>query len=159
MKEENITTAEKIMHIVSFNIGEEQYGVDILRVQEINRMVTITQVPNSPNYVEGVINLRGKVIPIIDLRTRMGIPKKEHDSTTRIMVIDLEGSTLGFVVDSVNEVLRIPINIMEPPPAIALNADTNFITAIANFEERMIIILNLDKVLSVSEKASLTTFS
>ncbi|MBP8975148.1 MAG: purine-binding chemotaxis protein CheW, partial [Bacteroidetes bacterium] len=83
--------SDEILQLVSFNIGEEEFGVDILKVQEINRMLNVTRVPNAPEYVEGVINLRGKVIPVVDLRKRFGLPPKEHDKNTRIIVIELSG--------------------------------------------------------------------
>lgn len=146
---------ESLLQLVSFAIGEEEFGVDILKVQEINRMVNITQVPNSPNYVEGVINLRGKVIPIIDLRTRIGIERKKHYKDTRIIVVELEGKTVGFVVDSVSEVLRIPANITEPPPLLTQGIDSSYITSVAKLEDRLIILLELEKVLSTEEKAQL----
>lgn len=151
MSENKKSELNNIIQLVSFRIGEEQFGVDILKVQEINRMVNITRVPNSPRYVEGVINLRGKVIPIIDLRTRLGVDKKENNNTTRIIVVELEGKTVGFIVDSVSEVLRIPANITEVPPPLVLEAKNKFITSIARFEDRMIILLDIDKILSTDE--------
>jgi len=137
-----------IIQLVSFNIGEEQYGVDILKVKEINRMVNITQVPNSPSYVNGVINLRGTVIPIVCLRSRMGLPVVKESRETRIIVVELEGKTIGFIVDKVNEVLRIPRNITEPPPAMAMQIDSSYIVSVAKLDDRLIILLDLDKVLS-----------
>jgi purine-binding chemotaxis protein CheW len=147
--------ASELLQLVSFNIGQEEFGVDILKVQEINRMLTVTHVPNSPHYVDGVINLRGKVIPIIDLRTRLGLERKEHDKDTRIIVVELEGKTVGFVVDAVSEVLRIPRNITEPPPVLASGVDSSYITAVGKLEDRLLILLDLDKVLSTDEKMQL----
>jgi purine-binding chemotaxis protein CheW len=109
---------EELLQLVSFTIGQEEFGLDIQSIQEINRMVEITRVPNSPEFVIGVINLRGKVIPIIDLRKRFGFPPKESDKNTRIIVVELGNMVVGFVVDTVREVIRIPKNITEPPPAI-----------------------------------------
>lgn len=148
-------SSNELLQLVSFNIGQEEFGVDILKVQEINRMILVTHVPNSPHYVDGVINLRGKVIPIIDLRTRLGLPRKDHDKDTRIIVVELEGKTVGFVVDAVSEVLRIPRNITEPPPVLASGVDTNYITAVGKLEDRLLILLDLDKVLSTDEKQQL----
>jgi purine-binding chemotaxis protein CheW len=146
-KEEN-----EILQLVSFAIGNEEFGVNILKVQEINKLTQITKVPNAPYFVEGVINLRGKVIPIIDLRTRLGMPKKEHDKNTRIIVVEIEGKTIGFIVDSVSEVLRIPKSITEPPPDIVAGINAEYITAVAKLENRLLILLDLDKILSVEEK-------
>ncbi|HEX2983811.1 MAG TPA: chemotaxis protein CheW [Ignavibacteriales bacterium] len=143
---------EEIIQLVSFNIGAEEFGVDILQVQEINKLVQVTKVPNSPIFVEGVINLRGKVIPIVDLRTRLGMEKRTHDKNTRSIVVEIEGKTIGFVVDSVNEVLRIPKSITEAPPAIVAGIDANYITSVAKMEDRLLILLDLDKILTTEEK-------
>lgn len=152
-------TANELLQLVSFNIGQEEFGVDILKVQEINRMINVTHVPNSPHYVDGVINLRGKVIPIIDLRTRLGLERKVHDKDTRIIVVELEGKTVGFVVDAVSEVLRIPRNITEPPPVLASGVDSSYITAVGKLEDRLLILLDLDKVLTTNEKQQLEDIS
>lgn len=148
-------TTEEMFQLVSFTLGAEEFGVDILRVQEINRMVTVTSVPNSPSFVDGVINLRGKVIPIIDLRTRFGMPRKEHDKNTRIVVIELKNNIVGFVVDAVSEVLRIPRSVCEPPPAIVSGIHADYITAVGKLEDRLLILLDLEKVFSVEEHLTL----
>ncbi len=147
--------AGELLQLVSFKMGQEEFGVDILLVREINRMVEITQVPKSPEYVEGIINLRGRVIPIVNLRLRMGMPKKEEDKHTRIVVVELEDQLIGFVVDAVSEVLRIPRNITEPPPETATGMDAEFITGIAKMEDRLLILLNLNRILSVEEREAL----
>lgn len=146
---------EDLLQLVSFNIGEEEFGVDILRVQEINRMTDVTRVPNAPEYVVGVINLRGKVIPIIDLRLRLGLPKKEYAKDTRIVVVELESRVLGFIVDSVNEVIRINREIAEPPPPMVSGIDSEFITAIGKLKDRLLILLDLNKVIAIKNLKSL----
>lgn len=140
--------AENLLQLVSFNIGEEEFGVDILKVQEIIRMLEITRVPNAPDYVEGVINLRGKVIPIIDLRKRIGMPSKDDDKDTRIVVVEIDNKVVGFIVDSVNEVLRINENITEAPPPMVSGIDSEYITAIGKLNDRLLILLDLSRVLS-----------
>ncbi|MCX7984317.1 MAG: chemotaxis protein CheW [Bacteroidetes bacterium] len=140
--------SDELLQLVSFNIGDEEFGVDILKVQEINRMLTITRVPNAPEYVEGVINLRGKVIPVVNLRKRFGLPPKEADKNTRIIVIELNGKTVGFVVDSVREVLRIPKSVTEPPPALATRINAEYITAVGKLDDRLLTLLDMEKVLS-----------
>jgi purine-binding chemotaxis protein CheW len=149
------TLIEEILQLVSFTLGDEEFGVDILKVQEINRMVAITRVPNTAEYVEGVINLRGKVIPIIDMRKRFGIKPKEDDKNTRIVVIELSGKVVGFVVDSVSEVLRIPRSITEPPPPIIAGIEADYITAVGKLEDRLLILLDLEKIFSTNEKEHL----
>ena len=118
-------------------------------------MVEITRVPNSPEFVSGVINLRGKVIPIINLRKRFGFPPKENDRNTRIIVVELSGMVVGFVVDSVSEVLRIPKNITEPPPSIIAGIGSEYITAVAKLDNRLLILLDLERVLKDKEKQEL----
>jgi len=146
-KSANKGASEELLQLVSFKIGDEEFGVDILKVQEINRMLDVTRVPNAPEYVDGVINLRGKVIPIIDLRRRFGMERKEKDKNTRIVVVELSGKIVGFVVDAVNEVLRIPKSVTEPPPAVAAGTNADFITAVGKLEDRLLTLLDLEKVL------------
>jgi purine-binding chemotaxis protein CheW len=140
-------TSDELLQLVSFNIGEEEFGVDILRVQEINRTLAVTRVPNVPEYVDGVINLRGRVIPIVDLRRRFGMERREHDKNTRIIVVELSGQILGFVVDAVREVLRIPRSVTEPPPQLIGGVREEYITAVGKLDDRLLILLDLDKVL------------
>lgn len=148
--------SDDIIQLVSFNIGDEEFGVDILKVQEIIRLVEITRVPNAPSFVEGVINLRGKVIPVIDLRKRLGMPSITASSESRIVVVELESRIIGFLVDCVNEVLRISSSITEPPPAIIAGIDADYITAIGKLEDRILILLDLERILDTNEKENLS---
>ncbi len=141
----------ELLQLVSFNLNEEEFAVDILKVKEINKMMQITKMPNSPNYVEGVINLRGKIIPVIDLRLKLGMPKKEHDKNTRIIVVEVKDKTIGFIVDGVSEVLRIPSNITEPPPEFVTGLNSEFIKSVAKLEERLLTLIDLEKILYVTE--------
>ncbi|MGE5681244.1 MAG: chemotaxis protein CheW [Bacillota bacterium] len=156
--EKNDNTSE-LLQLVSFTIGKEEFGVDILKVQEIIRMIEITQVPNSPEFVDGVINLRGRVIPVISLRKKLGLERIDHNRDTRIVVVDLNGKTIGFIVDSVSEVLRIPRTITEAPPAIAAGMNAEYITSIARLEDKLLILLDLEKILLSSEKYQLESFA
>lgn len=149
--EEKKRVSNELLQLVSFTIGEEEFGVDILKVQEINRVVDITSVPHTPEYVDGVINLRGKVIPIIDLRRRFGMERKEKDKNTRNIIVELDHTVIGFVVDSVNEVLRIQKSVAEPPPPIIAGIEADYITAIAKVDNRLLILLDLDRVLTTKE--------
>ena len=149
--------SEDLLQLVSFNLGKEEFAVDILKIQEINRMVEITKVPKSPEFVEGVINLRGKVIPIIDLRKRFKLPGSESTKQTRIVVVDIDNMVVGLVVDAVSEVLRLPANTVEPPPPIVAGIDSEYISGVGKLEDRLLILLELDKVLSKDEKKVLET--
>ena len=122
MKEQE-SAASDIIQMVSFVIEREEFGVDILKVQEIIRLVEITRVPNAPSFVEGVINLRGRIIPVIDLRERFSFDHREADKDTRIIVVELEEKIVGFMVDAVREVIRVDRNVIEPPPDLAIGID------------------------------------
>jgi purine-binding chemotaxis protein CheW len=145
----------EILQLVTFNLGSEEYAVDILKVQEINRMKEITRVPNAPDYVEGVINLRGKVIPVVNLRKKFFLPDRESDTQSRIMIMDIQVITMGLIVDAVSEVLRVPAEIVEPAPPMASSIGTEFIRGIAKLEDRLIILLDMDRLLGKPEEAAL----
>ncbi len=140
--------SDDLLQLVSFKIGDEEFGIDILKVQEIIRMTELTRVPNAPPYIEGIINLRGKVIPVIDLRSRLGMAPKEHDRKTRTVVVEVSGKVVGFVVDAMSEVLRIPRSVTEPPPSIVGGIDADFITAIGKLEGKLLTLLDIEKILS-----------
>ncbi len=146
----------ELLQLVTFSIGEEEFGVDILKVQEIIRTMEITKVPRAPDFVEGVINLRGKVIPILDLRKRFGLMSREHDKHTRIIVIEINNMIVGFVVDSVSEVLRIPASTVEPPPPVVAGLESEYISGVGKLEDRLLILLDLDRLLSGEEQDMLT---
>lgn len=143
------------MQVVSFTLGAEEYGVDIASVQEINRMVPITRVPRAPRFMEGVINLRGQLIPIVDLRTRLGMPRAEHGKSTRIVVAEIGAKRVGMVVDAVSEVLRIAADQIEPPPEMIAGVETEYIRGVGKIEDRLIILLDLAQVIAVAEKREL----
>lgn len=147
---------DELLQLVTFSIGEEEFGVDILKVQEIIRTMEITKVPRAQDFVEGVINLRGKVIPIIDLRRRFGFTSKVHDKHTRIIVIEINNMIVGFVVDSVSEVLRIPAATVEPPPPVVAGVESEYISGVGKLEDRLLILLDLDKLLSNEDLEALT---
>ncbi len=130
------------LQLVTFRIGAEEFGIDIKTVQEINRMIDITKIPNAPPYVEGVVNLRGKIIPIVNLRKKLGFNEIDRDNATRIMVVEIENHVLGFIVDSVSEVLRIQDVNIEAAPSIG-GGDTPYIEGVLNLSDRILILLDL----------------
>jgi purine-binding chemotaxis protein CheW len=142
----------KILQLVTFKLGSEEFAVDILKVQEINKMMNITKIPNAPAFIEGVINLRGKIIPIVDLRKRLGFKDQDYDKSTRIIVVELEGLVLGFIVDSVSEVLRIPENTIEPPPTMIAGIESEYIEGVGKVDDRLLILLELKKIFSSPER-------
>ena len=153
---EEVETDQDLMQLVTFSIGEEEFGVNILQVQEIIRTMEITNVPRAPDFVEGVINLRGKVIPIVDMRSRFGLENKEHDKYTRIIVVEFEMIIVGFVVDSVSEVLRIPASSVQPPPPVVAGLDSDYIDGVGKLEDRLLILLDLDSLLNNEEMEALS---
>ncbi|MBI9111419.1 chemotaxis protein CheW [Maridesulfovibrio ferrireducens] len=152
MEEDKKRQDAELIQLVTFSIAEEEFGVDILKVQEIIRTMEITKVPRAPVFVEGVINLRGKVIPIIDLRSKFGLEIREHDQNTRIIVIEISDMIVGFVVDSVSEVLRIPANTVEPPPPVVSGLESEYISGVGKLEDRLLILLDLNRLLSGDEQ-------
>lgn len=141
--------------VVVFQLAEQTYGVDIARVYEIIRMEAITRVPRAPQFVEGVINLRGRIIPVIDLRRRFGLPQNEQTRASRIIIVEMNGMTVGMVVDAVLEVLRLPADSIEPPPPVINGIDSAYLRGIALWGERLIIMLDTEKVLIEAEQEEL----
>ncbi len=146
---------ESLIQLVTFLIGGEVFGVDILAVQEIIRLLDITRVPRSPEFVEGVINLRGQVIPIVDLRKRFGLKERAFDSATRIIVINTENITVGFIVDEVAEVLRLSSNMIDTPPGVVSGLDSDYINGVGKMEDTLLILLDLNRLLSNQEVEAL----
>ncbi len=141
--------------LVVFELGKEHYGVDISAVESIIKMQPITVVPHTPSFVEGVTNLRGSVLPVIDLRKRFGLSLDDISKNSRIVVIALGKTKVGMIVDAVSEVLSIPEDAIEPPPPMVTSVDTTFIIGIAKIESKLVILLDLSKVLSIQESMAL----
>ena len=141
--------------LVVFQLGAELYGVDIARVHEIIRLQTITRVPRAPRFVEGVINLRGKVIPVVDLRRSFGLPLAEHTRATRTVVVEIGDQVVGIIVDSVSEVLRVSTSTIEPPSPVVAGIDSEYLHGIAKLPERLVILLDLDRVLAREERRAI----
>ncbi|RNC29570.1 MAG: Chemotaxis protein CheW [Candidatus Dichloromethanomonas elyunquensis] len=133
--------------LVTFSLGSEEFGVEIMKAQEIIRIPPITRVPKAPSYVEGVINLRGNVIPVVNLRVRFGMPLDEETDLSRIVVLQVRRRVFGVRVDRVTEVLRLDSEAIEPPPPVALGMDSSFIRGVGKIGERLLILLNLDQLM------------
>lgn len=146
-------SSDELLQVVGFRIDQEEFGLEILRVQEIIRVQRLTRVPNSPEFVDGVINLRGKVIPIVGLRRRFGLADLAHDNQTRIVVVEVNGTVLGLIVDSVSEVLRIPAESVEPPPRLG-KIEREYVRGVGKLDNRLLILLDVDRLLSDTEGAS-----
>ena len=141
---------------MTFKLDGEEFAVDILKVQEIIRTVETTRVPNAPEFVDGVINLRGKVVPVIGLRKRFGLAPCEKDVQNRIVVVEVGGSVAGLAVDSVSEVLRVPEDTIEPAPKL-VKVDRDYVSGVGKMQDRLLILLDVDRILSDAERAACGT--
>ncbi len=140
------TLNSQLLQLVTFKIANEEFGVDVLHLQEIIRMMKIIRVPKTPPFVKGVINLRGKIIPVIDLREKFKLKDRNTDKYSRIIVTEAEHQILGFLVDSVSEVLRIPSEKVEPPPSYIAGINSAYIRGVIKMENRFLILLDLTKI-------------
>jgi purine-binding chemotaxis protein CheW len=140
--------SQETFQLVSFRLGREEYGIEITQVREIILMGEITRLPQTPPHIRGLINLRSNVIPIVDLRQRFGMPPKEPDENTRIVVVGVEGRTIGVIVDAVNEVMRVARKMVSQPPYDIGNAERRYPAQIVQLQGRLIILLEIAAVLS-----------
>jgi len=140
---------EELLHLVTFRLAKEEYGVAIANVQEIIRATDITPVPGAPEHVRGVINLRGKIIPVVDLRRRFALPEADHSDAQRIVVVELGPKRIGMLVDSVSQVIKVPAGVVEEMPEEATGVDENYIKGIGKLDDRLIIILDLHRSLLI----------
>ncbi len=144
-------THTRELQLVAFRLGKETYAVDIQQVQEIIRMQHITQVPGAPSFVEGVINLRGRIVPVIDLRQRLGLPRGERTGETRIVVVEVPPHRVGMVVDAVEEVFRIQEEEIEPPSPLVASIQEKYLRGVGKSGDRLIILLDLEEILKKEE--------
>lgn len=135
-----------VVQLVTCTLGGEEFGIDILSVQEINRMTDITKIPNAPDYVEGAINLRGSTIPIIDLRRKLGFPVSANGESARIVIVELREAVIGFIVDSVSSVLGIPTKSIEPAPSVISHMESQYMRGVGKLDNRLIILLDLERL-------------
>ncbi|HYA88512.1 MAG TPA: chemotaxis protein CheW [Nitrospirota bacterium] len=141
----------EMLQLVTFKLDGQKYAVDILKVQEINNMKEITSIPNAPAYLEGVINLRGKVIPVLNLRMKFGFEENANSEIRKIVIMDVRGVIMGLIVDAVSDVLRISRDVVEPSPPVSSNVSSEFISGIAKLPEGLVILLDMDRLLDAEE--------
>jgi purine-binding chemotaxis protein CheW len=142
---------EQELQLVTFRLANEEYGLPITKVREINRLVPVTKLPQTPSFMEGIINLRGRIIPVIDLRRRFEMSVGAHDEDTRIIIVEISGQIVGVIVDAVTEVVRLDTANIEPAPA-TVAVDLKYIEGVGKIDERLIILLDIDKVLTNQEE-------
>ncbi len=153
-QEQRNTETEGTMQMVSFQLADEEYGIEINKVREIILVGEITQVPQTPTYVKGLINLRSSVIPIVDLKLRFGLAEAAFTDDTRIVVVNVEGKTIGIIVDAVSEVLRISQEQIAPPPPTVNGMGQEHLVGLAKLEDRLLILLDIEKILNESHQSS-----
>ena len=151
------TETAEVRQLISFTVGEEEYGLELLNVREVIRMRQVTWLPKAPPCVKGIINLRGEIIPIIDLRERFGLTKRDSTATTRVIVVDVQGRPVGMVVDSASQVVRVPLDQFDEPPPVMGEVASHFITSVGKLDERLVILLDVEKMLSADELQELDT--
>ena len=152
---ESGAAGENQNQLISFSIGNEDYGVNIQTVKEVIRHREITRLPKAPTFVKGVINLRGDVIPILDLRERFGMEQKDYTDMTRVIVAEVEGRSVGMVVDSVSHVIRIEQDQIEPPPPYVGHVSEEYIKGVGKVGEKLIVLLNIENILTTEEMVEL----
>ena len=144
--------AERTLQLVSFCLADEEYGIEISKVREIILVGEITEVPQTPPYVKGLINLRSTVIPIVDLKLIFGLPEVERTDDTRIVVVDVRGKTIGVIVDEVNEVLRVSREQIAPPPEVVRGrAGDDYLIGLAKVDDRLMILIDIEQILGEDE--------
>ncbi len=144
---------------LTFNLGEELYGVDILRVQEIKGYTAVTKIPNTPPHIKGVLNLRGTIVPIVELRTKFGIPTIDYTAFTVIIVVVVRDKVMGLVVDAVSDVLNIDKKDIQPPPQFGVKVDVSFLNGIGKSGDKLVALLDIDRMLPEGEAPVAAVFS
>jgi len=148
MTDRNIHAAGETVEYLSFTLGKEDYGVDILKVQEIRGYDAVTRLPDAPDYIKGVINLRGTIVPVLDLRLKLRMQEARYDAFTVMIVLNVEDRVVGVVVDSVSDVIALSAEQIRPTPEFGANVDTRFISGIGTVEERMLILLDIETLIN-----------
>lgn len=157
MNKTKVKNAQKTVNrqqFVVFQVANEEFGVEILRTKEIHRYTKITRVPNAPRFVKGVINIRGEIIPVIDLRERFGLKAVEINESTRIITVLVRDFMVGLLVDDVNEVLWLDDNAVEPAPSVSGGIEKEYLNGVGKIEDRLIVLLNLEKILNLDTTIS-----
>jgi purine-binding chemotaxis protein CheW len=151
--------AEATEHLVTFFLSGEEYGVDVRMVQEIIRVTEVTQVPRAPDFIKGVINLRGRIIPVIDLKKKLGLGEVEILRQTRVVVIRVRDRLIGLLVDGASQVLKVPVSTIEAAPEEVVEIDANYIKGVAKLDKRLIILMDLQKILGMELREAATLAS
>lgn len=146
-----MATEKNMLEQLAFKLGNEEYAVDILKVQEIRDYSAVTCIANAPNFIKGVINLRGVIVPIVDMRIRFGLGAPNYEQFTVVIILDIAGRTIGMVVDSVSDVIRFAVDQIKPAPEMASALDADYLIGLATVNDRMLILLDIEGLISSAE--------
>lgn len=147
------------IQLAVFMLDGQQYGLDIAKIKQIVRPLKITKLPKSPDFLEGVVNLRGVVIPVIDMRKRFGLGPRESEANTKVIIASVARKVVGIIVDDVTEVVPVPKNEIQPPPRVVHGVNSNYLLGVCRYKDDILLILNLDEILTAEEKISLASLS
>lgn len=152
MSEQTYSSSE--IQLVVFKLGREEYGVSILQVQEIKRITEITRVPHTPEYIKGVINLRGSVLPVIDLKKRLNLPQQVATEDARIIIVKVKEISVGMIVDAVSEVMTLGQQNIDSPDIVAGSVSANYLSGVGKLENRLLILLNLETITGIGQETN-----
>lgn len=147
------------IQVACFSLDNDLYAVDIMRIKEIIRPQKLTPLPQAPSFIDGIINLRGAVIPVVDMRKRFGMPARELTASTRLLIVRLSSQTLGLVVDDVTEVITVPVKEIKPPPVVSAGLIANYLLGVCLSGENMVMLLDIDRLLNINEISVLGDFA
>ncbi len=139
------------LEVLAFRLGAEEYGIDIQKVQELRNYETVTQLVNAPDYIKGIVNLRGVIVPIIDMRVKFSLGAQTYDQFTVVVIVNIAGHIIGMVVDSVSDVITLQSEQIKPPPEVGATLDTEYMIGMGVIDERMLILMDIDKLMSSAE--------
>jgi purine-binding chemotaxis protein CheW len=148
------TYSNNEVQLVVFKLLREEYGISILQVQEIKKMSDITRVPHTPDYIKGVINLRGSVLPVFDLKKRLNLPHHDYTDDTRIIIVKIDDISVGMIVDEVSEVMAISKNNIEPPLNVVGSIAANYLSGVGKLENRLLILLSMEAIIGIGQEAA-----
>lgn len=148
------TYSNSDLQLVIFKLGREEYGVSILQVQEIKRITEITRVPHTPEYIKGVINLRGSVLPVLDLKKRLNLPQQVSTEDARIIIVKVQEISVGMIVDEVSEVMTINQENIDSPDVVAGSVSANYLSGVGKIENRLLILLNLETITGIGQETN-----
>ena len=143
---------EEIIELMGFKLGQEEYGIDIMKIKEITPLFELTSIPRAPSYILGILSLRGYIIPIFDAKKKIGLPESDVTEKTRIIVLNNQDEQVGILVDSISCAVQIPVRTLEPPPPVIKGIEAEYITGVCHYKDRMIIIMNIDEMTKLNEE-------